>query len=128
MNNTTKWILIAAAVVVLGVVAVVGGVAGLGYYGWNVFMGEVQATVDANPVVQEHLGVVQEVETDFARTGEEPDPDTFAFRVRGVRGSGTVVAAFQSTPQGEVMTVGRLELADGRVFDLESGEPVDGGP
>jgi len=128
-NQVKILVLSALGLLLVGVLAVGGFV----YFGWGLFTDQVRAVLDANPVVQEHVGVVEELEFEFEATGEYEDPDVFVFRVSGPRGSGLVSAKLVSVDADtEELQSGTLHLDSGEVFELLPEEtppdPPDVGP
>ena len=108
--------------VLLFVLLVIGAVAAVVGGGWLMFSGQARAALQADPVIQEHLGTIRDMSMDFIGTGKAEGSDEFVFRVEGTLASGTVRGQFISDgPNNEILADGVLTLADGRQFALPSG-------
>ena len=83
---------------------------------------EMHAAIAANPVVQQQLGEVVEIETDMLATGDHEDPNLFVFRVVGTEADGVVEGIFITQADGrESLSDGRLQLSSGQTFRLIDG-------
>jgi hypothetical protein len=116
-NNSTffKWGCgcITGAIVTV-VVLVVGGI----WWGVGMYLGQAQTAVENNPVVIEHIGVIQDFDLDLTATGELPD-DIFEFDIKGSKANGTVQLATEGDgPDSERIVQGKLILDSGEEFDL----------
>jgi hypothetical protein len=105
---------IGIGVVLVGVV----GVAALVVFGLGIFKNEVRDVLQANPVIESHIGTIQEISLDLVGTGEVEDPDTFVFNVVGSKGSGVITAKCITVGDAEEITEGSLTLTSGETFDL----------
>jgi len=101
---------------ILLALAAIGGFA---FWGWGVFADQAKEALNNNPVIQQHIGEVDEIELDFAATGEVEDEDVFVFRIEGSKGSGVVTAEFVSVDADtEEIRSGTLQLSSGETYDL----------
>ena len=114
--------------VVVGVVVlvIVVSVGSFGLWGWNMFVEQTREALDANPVIAEHIGEIEEIEVDLEATGLAPGDDVFVFTITGSKGSGSVTAEMVTVDEDtEEIASGKLRLPDGQEIDLlEGAEPV----
>ena len=104
--------------VVVALVTIFGGWALL-RFGLNVFSGEVEGELRSNPVIIEHIGLIQEFEVDIRASFAEEGDEDFVFRVRGSKGSGLVTATCVTTDDGtEEVVAGTLQLDSGETLEL----------
>jgi hypothetical protein len=87
-------------------------------YGLDLFKEDAIAAMRANPVIIEQIGELSEVELDLMRSGTLPGSNEFAFRVKGSRGSGLVIAEFLTEFDGERLGNGVLQTDDGKTHAL----------
>ena len=52
-------------------------------YSWNTFSDQIKAYLNSNPIIQNHISYVTEIEIDLAATGNEINNDIFVFAVEG---------------------------------------------
>lgn len=115
------WVLLASGLLV---VALVIGLMGWAVsWGWGLFEDQAQAALQADPVVQAHIGQIREMELELVATGNAKGSDEFVFKLEGSRGSGTVIAELSSTVDSEDIRDGELTMADGTRYALQA---VDG--
>jgi hypothetical protein len=94
--------------------------AALAVWVWNGFVRQAQTALNANPVVIEHIGRIDQIDSDWKATGDAEGDDVFAFRVSGKKGSGLVVAEFETVDADtEELRGGSLTLASGEKFQLK---------
>jgi len=110
------------------VVVIAAAVGGLAWWGWQAFEQQAVVAMAADPVIAEHIGQIRSTEFDWTMTSSEPDEDTFAFHLKGERGSGTVVARFiTEDADNEIIDGGVLIMQDGSRIPLENrGAAADG--
>lgn len=82
---------------------------------------DIEMQVRDHPVIQEHIGEIEELEVDFVRSAALEDPDTFIYDIRGNRGSGelTVKSVANWDDDVEQIVGASLRLENGEVIDLE---------
>ncbi|MBT2115754.1 hypothetical protein KK141_08490 [Dyella sp. LX-66] len=108
------------------IVAIVAAVGGLAWWGWLAFEKQAVVAMAADPVIAEHIGNIRSSEFDWTLTSSEPDEDTFAFHLKGERGSGTVVARFiTEDADSETIDGGVLIMQDGSRIPLRSSGTQD---
>jgi hypothetical protein len=111
--------LVVAGVVVLAGVLVMGLVTAVVVYGLGLVSDQVQVDLRGNPVMQAHVGEVIHFDVNITRSMMEPDAETFVFDVKGVKGSGRVIAKCVTVDADrEKVTAGRLRLDSGTEYDL----------
>ena len=89
------------------------------YFGWGVFKDQAQSSLNDNPVVAEHVGVIETMELDLIASGNAGGDETFVFRVEGTKGDAVITATFVTDPgDTEALRSGSMELPDGTVLDL----------
>ena len=115
---------------VLAILGIIGGVvvAGcLGIVGFMFFWGgkmvreQAMAALNDNPVIQQHVGTITDLEDDWTTGAEEDtwDPNILAFKFTGTKATGVVVGKFISVDENtEKLVSGRVELSSGEVYDL----------
>ena len=85
-------------------------------FSFNMLEEQVMGVLATNPVIQEHIGEIQEVDFDLMGQGEVKAKDTLVFKVVGAKGKGKVTASFDDEFQG--LLSGSLQMADGTVHPL----------
>jgi len=116
-GNSALIISIIVVLVLLGIsiLACCGGVVS---FGWGVYVEEVKIELEGNPVIQEHIGEISEISTNFTKSAVEDDEDVFVFEISGPNGSGTVTGKFEDIDDSEVLTSGKLKTSTGKTYDL----------
>jgi hypothetical protein len=106
--------------IVIGFCLFVGlAIAAFIIWGWGLFTEQVTASLNANPVIQEKIGTIASVDTDFTATGNADGEETFVFHIEGEKGRGTVTAEFVSNGASEEeLRSGTLTMSTGESFDL----------
>jgi len=96
------------------------GCGGLGMLGVSMAGSQMAARLNADPVVQEHLGTVTSATMDVMGTGEESQRaggrNVIVFDVVGDKGTGKVIA--DQAPAPEQFKNARLRLPSGEEFQL----------
>lgn len=95
-------------------------------WGSGVFEEQVESELRDDPVVLEHIGELESVSLDLRATGNEPELDVYVFDVQGTTGSGRLVLRLRTDRGEPEILSGRLELEDGRAYELDQEiEPRD---
>ncbi|HYM85623.1 MAG TPA: glycosyltransferase, partial [Pseudoxanthomonas sp.] len=115
------WVLLASGLLVVGLV--IGLVGWAVSWGWGMFEEQARVALQADPVVQAHIGQIREMELELVATGNAKGSDEFVFKLEGSRGNGMVIAEFSSTVDSEGIRDGELTMADGTRYALQA---VDG--
>jgi hypothetical protein len=108
-------------VVKIGIAVVLVGAAGMAAliaFGLGIFKSEVREALQGNPIVESHLGAIQEMSLDLVGTGEAEDPETFVFNVVGSKGTGVITAKCVTVGDQEQVTEGQLALPSGETLNL----------
>lgn len=111
-------------------------VAGCGFFAYRHFTGlledEIVKELEGNPVVEEHLGDIQEVDLDMQATGEltqgqdEEDEKLLVFAVTGSKGQGQVRVVLPPKQEKDFrIRAATLVLPSGETFDLGIGSAAE---
>jgi hypothetical protein len=99
---------------------------GLMRHGFDLIEQEVRQDLAGNAVLLEHLGGVEELALEFAKSEALAGENDFAFRVRGPKGGGLVNATVLTGEDGlEHVTRGTLTLDGGETHDLFPARAAD---
>ncbi|MCC8617895.1 hypothetical protein [Xanthomonas vesicatoria] len=94
--------------------------------GWSMFADQARTALQADAVVQEHIGQIRTMRVDLYRTGLAQGGEEFVFNVEGDRGAGRVQATWVSAGSDqEILSDGELILRDGRRFALPAADDSD---
>ena len=96
----------------------IGACAGLFFYVKNQEENVMAELLNEKPVLQEYLGVIEEVNVDLtARDKRSPNGELMILSVVGSKTSGTLI--YGEIPEGNrIVPVMELKLADGSLIDL----------
>jgi len=98
----------------VGLLVCCGGGGALVYFGLGVMGEEVADQLRDHPVIQEHLGGIDNIEVDFTASAARDDDDEFVFKVSGPKGSGKLIAKTATDDNGDDQVVsGSLRTATG---------------
>lgn len=115
---------IIGGLMVLGCLGIVG-IVGLGYWGLSVVTDQAMAALNDNPVVQQRVGRITELDVDWTGTGLEEGENVFVFEFTSAKATGVVTAAFITIDlETEKVVSGKLELSSGETYDLFPEEEV----
>lgn len=98
---------------------------GVVFYGATALLeNQVQQAIQANAVVQEHVGEIEGIELTWGES-IKADDDVFVYKLEGSKGNATVEVITETIDSDtEELISGRLLLPDGREFMLTpSDEP-----
>ena len=109
-----KFIIIALILFVLFIVAITG----LYFFSMKEVEKLSRQVLRGNPVVEEHIGELQEIDWNVIATGEVGQEDTLVFDVVGSKGSGRITIQIASQDDQAVITDGEVELTDGTTHPL----------
>lgn len=90
---------------------------GIFWVGWNTFSDEIKASLNSNPIIEKHIGNVNEIEIDLAATGNEMNDDVFVFTVEGSINSGLLKVEIDSGSLSYILS-GTIKLPSGEIYDL----------
>jgi hypothetical protein len=86
---------------------------------FDVMAAEVENQLRDNERLREHIGEIEEIKTDWAKSFAEDDEDVFVYRVKGSQGSGELTVELATDEMGEQeVTWARLRLPSGTEVDL----------
>ncbi|MGX1997633.1 hypothetical protein ACWJKH_19265 [Xanthomonas axonopodis pv. cassiae] len=115
-----------ATCVVLMAMLVFGALIWLMSTGWSLFADQARSALQADAVVQEHIGQFRDMRVDLYRTSLAPGSDEFVFDVQGDRGTGRVHATWVSDgAEREILSTGVLTLRDGTEYTLPAETDVE---
>jgi hypothetical protein len=100
------------------------GIGGVTYWTFTQIVDMMGDELANDPVVQEHLGEVEETELDFQRSSEL-GWQTLAIRVKGSKGEGTILVDPNAVDPNGRPVGGTLELDDGTTIPLSEMGPED---
>jgi hypothetical protein len=107
------------AVCLLGVLVCCGGGFALMSFGFGVITVEVEDQLRDNEQVRQHLGEIQEFEMDWTRSFADEDDDTFTYRIKGDKGSGTIKVKHITNDDGdEEIVSASLRLDSGQTVEI----------
>lgn len=119
MRKSDQKLIGCLAIAVVALVTVVGGVAALLFWGWGMYVDQVKSELNGNPVIQEHIGTIEDLSVNLVASSELDDENTFVFDVKGDKGEGVVTAELVSIDADtEELRSGTLELTTGETYDL----------
>ena len=105
-------------IVILIVISTVTIGSGLFFWlGWNTFSDQIKAYLNSNPIIQNHIGYVNEIEIDLAATGNEINNDIFVFAVEGSKNTGLLKVEIDSGSHLYILS-GTIKLPSGEIYDL----------
>lgn len=112
------WLLLAGGAAV-SVLLCCGGGTGLFFLGIGALEGEILDDLAGNPVLNERLGGLTDVETRLVDSARVDGDETFVFTLTGPRGTGRATLDTFETDDGVThVRGGALRLPDGSVHDL----------
>lgn len=118
-SSTTPIIL--AVVGVIGVVCLLvccGGGIWVVRFGMSVVSADIENQLRDHPEIQEHVGTIQSLEVDWAKSMAEDDYDIWTYDVEGSKASGELVVESTSDDEGEVIVSATLRLSTGETIEL----------
>lgn len=122
-GNWSKGCIIAAVAAFVGavtcVVLLIGGGMWIASWGIDVVAQQVANDIENNPVIVQHIGLINSIEVDWTASMAEPGEDVFVFELSGSKGRGVLVAESKTIDvDTENVTWGRLKLPSGEQYDL----------
>ena len=90
---------------------------GIVWVSWNTFSDGIKASLNSNPIIEKHIGNVNEIEIDLAATGNEMNDDVFVFTVEGSINSGLLKVEIDSGSLSYILS-GTIKLPSGEIYDL----------
>jgi hypothetical protein len=110
--------------IILCVSAVVGGLlflccGGLAYFGLQIVSDQVRVELEDHPMLVQHLGKIEQFQTDLWASLAEDHDDVWVYRVRGAKGEGKVIAMHITVSDDrEEIIWAVLVMPDGQRIDL----------
>jgi len=112
---------------VIGGLVILGclGIVGLGFWGFGKVTEQAMVALNDNPVVQEYVGEITEMDVDWNGTGLAEGEDVFVFRFTGTKATGVVTAELVTVDENtEKVVSGEIELSSGEIYNLFPEEEV----
>lgn len=105
-------------IVLLVVICVVTIGSGLFFWlSWITFSDEIKASLNSNPIIEKHIGNVNEIEIDLAATGNETNDDVFVFTIEGSKNTGLLKVEIEPESLSYILS-GTIKLPSGEIYDL----------
>lgn len=119
-SNKLFWLVLGGGFITT-VLLCCGGTIVLGRFGLGVLAADIEMQLRDHPVIQVHIGQIEELSVNFTRSAALEDTDTFIYEIRGNRGSGelTVTSHAQWIGDQEQIVAATLRLENGEVIELE---------
>jgi hypothetical protein len=86
-------------------------------FGMDVVERDIARQLENSPEIVEHIGTIETLSIDIMASGEVEGDDTLVYKVRGERGSGTLIVT--SIGDDQEIVNAKLQLSDGREFILK---------
>ncbi len=122
-QSSTNWLWvvgIVGAVVLLGVLVCCGGMYGLVNVGMDVVAEDIRMQLQDHPTIQEHVGEMENIETEFVASLAHEDDDTFVYEVSGSKGKGRLTVKSITDDEGrEEIISATLRTDEGQTIELE---------
>jgi hypothetical protein len=110
---------------VITFITIIGGGWFFVQFGMAVLADQVQAELQDNPVVIEHLGRIENFEMEMMKSMSTSIEDEYIFRAEGTKDSGVITAiCITLDSETEDVTSGTLQVSSGEIFDLFPGFPA----
>jgi hypothetical protein len=87
-------------------------------WGSQVFTSQAREALNENPVIEQHVGEIDQIAIDYRATWLEEERYGYVLEVKGSKGAGVVTAVFITTDHTERITSGTLRLSSGELYDL----------
>jgi hypothetical protein len=118
-GSAWKWLVGGGVVFLLGFLVCCGGSVALLRFGFGVMTVEVQDQLRDNERVRQHIGEIKEFEIDWSRSFADEDDDTYTYRVKGDKGSGTMKVKHITNDEGnEEIVSASLRLDSGQTIEI----------
>jgi hypothetical protein len=89
------------------------------YVGFGIITTEVEDLLRDNERLREHIGEIQEFEIDWPRSIADQEDDTFTYRVKGDKASGTIKVKHVTNNAGdEEIVSARLRTDSGQTVEI----------
>jgi hypothetical protein len=118
-GSSKLWLWMVLGVAGLSLFCCCGGGISVVMFGLNVASAEVADELRDNPKFREHIGELQTIKMDLARSAAADDEETFIYNVQGSKGSGVVTIKETTHADGEEEIVNAsLRLPTGKQVQL----------
>jgi hypothetical protein len=120
-KKSSKTPLILAIVGGIGLVCVLvccGAGVWLVQFGMSVVSADIENQLRDHPEIDEHVGVIQKLEVDWAKSLAEDDYDIWTYDVEGTKASGELIVESESDLDSEAIVSAMLRLSTGEEIEL----------
>lgn len=120
-TGKAMWIVLGVVLVLTigGAAVCCGGVTLLGRWGLDMVGEDIAGQLRDDPIIQEEIGEIEEINVDLIASGVHTDQETFVYDVDGTKGSGQLTVKSVTTDDGGEQIIGAsLRTADGRQRQL----------
>ncbi len=89
-------------------------------FGMSVVSADIENQLRDHPQIEEHVGVIQKLEVDWAKSLAEDDYDIWTYDIEGSKGKGEIVVESKSdfNSDSEVIISATLRLSTGEKIEL----------
>lgn len=84
----------------------------------SVVSADIENQLRDHPQIEEHVGAIQSLEVDWAKSAAEDDEDIWTYDIEGTKASGELIVESVSDDDGEVIVAATLRLSTGEVIEL----------
>lgn len=103
-----------------GMLLCCGSVGTVIYFGMGLVAAEVRDELSSTPEFRENIGKIESFDTNFVRSGQAEDDETFVYDVAGSKGKGYVSVKQRTGSDGnEILEWAELTMEDGRRIPIE---------
>ena len=87
-------------------------------FGMSVVSADIENQLRDHPEIEEHVGAIQKLEVDWAKSLAEDDYDIWTYDIEGSKASGELIVESASEDDGEVIIAASLRLSTGETIEL----------
>jgi hypothetical protein len=104
----------------VGMLICCGGGVWLARLGMNITSADIENQVRDNPAIKEHVGTIQKLEVDWAKSLAEDDYDIWTYDIEGSKAKGELIVESTSDfdSESEVIVSAKLRLSTGEDIEL----------
>ncbi len=87
-------------------------------FGMSVVSADIENQLRDHPEIEEHVGAIQSLEVDWAKSMAEDDYDIWTYDVEGTKAKGELIVESESDFDSEVIVSATLRLSTGEEIEL----------
>ena len=87
-------------------------------FGMSVVSADIENQLRDHPEIEEHVGVIQKLEVNWAKSLAEDDYDIWTYDIEGSKASGELIVESESDIDSEVIVSATLRLSTGEKIEL----------